>query len=275
MPKPSKNWFQIFSQWLPHAPLNQQELLATLRQAKEQHILHQDALSMLEGVLQVSQMRASEIMVPRSQMEVFEKDAPLEKMVNIVVESAHSRYPVVGEKRDEVVGIVLAKDLLQYAFSPTKEFHLRDILRPAVFIPDNKRLNILLAEFRQTRQHMAMVVDEYGGVTGLVTIEDILEQIVGDIADEHDIDEEAFVRQHSPDTYTVKAITELEYFNQVMSTNFSDEECDTIGGILLKYFGHLPKRGENITLEGLNFTILHADHRRIHLIKVVREAAGG
>jgi magnesium and cobalt transporter len=261
-------WLQRLKRFFVQEPTSRQELIQTLRKAKQRNILHQDDLSMFEGVLQVSQMRAQEIMIPRSQMVVIEKEAPLEDIVKLIIDSAHSRYPVIGDRRDEVIGIVLAKDLLLYAFGKEKEFQIRDLLRPASFVPVNKRLNVLLTEFRQTHNHIAMVVDEYGGVMGLITIEDVLEQIVGDIADEHDIDEDAFIRQQESNVYTVKAITDLERFNETFNTKFENNDCDTIGGLVLKEFGHLPKRGEHIRLDPLKITVLHSDNRRIHLLRV-------
>jgi magnesium and cobalt transporter len=237
---------------------------------------------MVEGAFQVSEMQVRDVMVPRSQMVVVERDAPFDDVLATVIESGHSRFPVIGESRDEVVGTLLAKDLLPYlAGDREAAFNIRDTLRPAVFVPESKRLNVLLRDFRSTRNHMAIVVDEYGGVAGLVTIEDVLEQIVGDIDDEYDIgDEESFIKRHSDAEYIVKALTPIEDFNAAFGTEFSDEEFDTVGGLLLKAFGRLPERGDTVELEGLRFEVLHSDGRRIHLLKVHSEpdallSAGG
>jgi magnesium and cobalt transporter len=214
-------------------------------------------------------MQVRDIMIPRAQMVVIDQEASANDLLPIVVESQHSRYPVIGENRDEVVGILLAKDLLRLTFAEQKTFNLRQILRKPVFIPESKRLNVLLREFRLTRNHMAIVVDEYGGVAGLVTIEDVLEQIVGEIVDESDIsDAESNIKQMSDSQYTVKALTPIQDFNDYFKTQFSDEEADTIGGLILHHLGHLPKRGETTTIAGLEFRILHADNRRVRLLRV-------
>jgi magnesium and cobalt transporter len=236
---------------------------------------------MMEGVLQVAEMQVRDIMIPRSKMVVVDQDATLEDIMPILTRSAHSRFPVVGDNQDEVVGILLAKDLLSYFVNdnaPT--FNVRDNLRPAVLIPESKRLNVLLKEFRASRNHMALVVNEYGGIDGLVTIEDVLEQIVGDIVDEHDNDENFYIHKHSESRYTIKALTPIEEFNEVFDTQLSDEEYDTIGGMLVRRFGHLPKRGETILIEelpglpaglGLHFKVLHADGRRLHLLQLTMQ----
>jgi len=224
---------------------------------------------MIEGVLQVSEMQVRDIMIPRAQMVVVERDAPLEKIIPVLTASAHSRFPVIGDSRDEVVGILLAKDLLAYfGNNGPRVFNIRDVLRPAVFIPESKRLNVLLKEFRASRNHMAIVVDEYGGVAGLVTIEDVLEQIVGEIADEHDIDEDADIKPYKDDIYTVKALTTVNDFNEYFNADFSDEEFDTIGGLVMQSFGYLPKRGESADIGRFHFRVLHADNRRIYLLRV-------
>jgi magnesium and cobalt transporter len=214
-------------------------------------------------------MQVRDIMVPRAQMAVVERDAPLGQILPLVIESAHSRFPVVGDSRDEVVGILLAKDLLAYGGPDgSGSFNVRDLLRPAVFIPESKRLNVLLKEFRASRNHMAIVVDEYGGVAGLVTIEDVLEQIVGEIVDEHDIEEDAYIKKHNDNVYAVKALAPIEEFNNYFHSNFSDEEFDTIGGLVMQRFGRLPRRGEVLTIDRFRFKVLNADSRRIHLLQV-------
>lgn len=264
---PTRSWLERISQTLLGEPKDRQQLVELLRDAEQREVLDPGALNMIEGVLQVSEMRVNEIMIPRSKMVIIEREKSLEEILPIVIESAHSRFPVIGESRDEVVGLLLAKDLLSYGFNKTQErFNLRNLLRPAVFVPQTKRLDILLNEFRKNRNHLAMVVDEYGGVTGLVTIEDVIEQIVGDIEDEHDIDEDHMIRKHGDNQYSIKAITPIEEFNAYFNTQLSDKEFDTIGGLVLQAFGHLPKRGEHITLAGIPFTVQKATHRRILLL---------
>jgi magnesium and cobalt transporter len=222
---------------------------------------------MIEGALQVSEMQVRDIMVPRAQMEMVELHAAPEQILPTVIESGHSRFPVCGENKDDIVGILLAKDLLRYFAG--HEFSLREMLRPAVFVPESKRLNVLLRDFRRNRNHMAIVVDEYGGVAGLLTIEDVLEQIVGEIEDEYDFDEtEANILLDRNGMYRVKAQTEIAGFNETFGTQFSDEEYDTIGGLLLSRFGRLPKRGEEIDFDNLRFRVQRADSRRLHSLLV-------
>ena len=262
-------WLEKLGQALLKEPKDREQLTELLRNAQQRNLLDSDALSMIEGVLEVSEMQVRDIMIPRTQMVVVNNDVAPEDFLPIIIESAHSRFPVIGDNRDEVVGILLAKDLLVYFASNEKEtFNIRDILRPAVFIPESKRLNVLLREFRASRNHMAMVVDEYGGVAGLVTIEDVLEQIVGDIEDEHDFEEDAFIIKHSDTRYTAKALTPIEDFNETFSTNFNDDEFDTIGGLLTQAFGRVPKRGETKTIDRFVFKVLRADSRRILLMQV-------
>ncbi len=266
----SRSWLDRISKVLSGGePRTLEELIDVLHDAQTRGLLDADALTMIEGVLEVSEMRVRDIMIPRAQMVVVERDAPLVDILPIITESAHSRFPVIGESRDEVLGILLAKDLLPYfADDRVAEFNVRDILRPAVFIPESKRLNVLLNEFRSSRNHIAIVVDEYGGVDGLVTIEDVLEQIVGEIIDEHDVDDQVYVMKHGDRLYTVKALTPIEEFNEYFSSDFSDEEFDTIGGLLMREFGHLPKRGETRSIGRFRFKVLHADSRRIHLLQL-------
>ena len=262
-------WLKRIRQVFSAEPQNREELVSLLRGSQQHGLFDVDAQGMMEGVLQVADMQVRDIMIPRSQMVVVSRDESPEKLLPIIVESGHSRFPVVGEDIDEVIGVLLAKDLLRYCSDNNRDnFSLRDVLRPAIFIPESKRLNVLLKEFRASRNHMAIVVNEYGGVSGMVTIEDVLEQIVGEIEDEHDIDEGTFIRKYSDVNYTVKALTPIEEFNEYFKTEFSDEEFDTIGGLVIKLLGHLPKRGERLEVGSLSFQILRADNRRIHLLKV-------
>lgn len=261
-------WLERLGAWLSHEPETRDELLAVLQGAFEHNLLDSDALSMIEGVLGVSEQQVRRIMIPRAQMDVIDIHDPVEQIVPVVIETAHSRFPVIDKNKDDVIGILLAKDLLQYYARPG-EFHLREMLRPAVFIPESKRLNVLLKEFRASRNHMAIVVDEYGGVSGLVTIEDVLEQIVGDIEDEYDFDEtEDNIIQDKGGRFRVKALTAIEDFNAAFGTEFDDQEFDTVGGLVLNRFGHMPKRGETIVFEDLSFEVLRADSRRVHTLLV-------
>ncbi len=259
------------SAFLMREPEDREQLLHLLHSAYERNLLDADALAMIEGVLQVSEMQARDIMIPRSQMDVIDIGDSPAQFIPSVMQTAHSRFPVIGENKDNVIGILLAKDLLRY-YAGEEEFNVREMLRPVVFIPESKPLNVLLKEFRASRNHIAIVVDEYGGVAGLVTIEDVLEQIVGDIEDEHDIDEvdEKIVAERGGQ-YRVKALTELSDFNEVFGTNYNDDEFDTIGGLVLKHFGHIPKRGEQIDFDNLSFKVLRADSRRMHLLQVVKK----
>lgn len=255
-------------------PEDREQLGDLLRDAEKHNLLDADALAMIEGVLNVSDMQVREVMVPRSQMIVIKENESPDVFLPVMVESAHSRFPVIGDNRDEVEGIILAKDVLAYfggrgnGKDSGVRFNLRDLLRPAVVVPESKRLNVLLNDFRANRNHMAIVVDEYGGVAGLVTIEDVLEQIVGDIEDEHDFDDDVFIVSHSDKKYTLKALTPIDEFNEYFETKFSDDEFDTIGGLLMKKFGRLPKRGESAGLDRFQFTVLRADSRRIHLLQL-------
>ena len=253
-------------------PKDRDELIDMLKEAQKKRLFDTDALSMIEGVLLVSEMQVRDIMIPRAQMVVVQRDDDLEDILPVVADSTHSRFPVVGDSKDSVVGILLAKDLLPYFReldhdeSEKRAFNCRDIMRKVVFVPESKRLNMLLKEFRSGRNHMAMVRDEYGGVSGLVTIEDVLEQIVGEIVDEHDIDEEAFILKHSEHEYTLKALTPLEEFNDYFDAHWDDSQFDTLGGYLMKAFGHIPERDESITLDQYEFKVLKADSRRIYLL---------
>ncbi|AWI75676.1 MAG: magnesium/cobalt efflux protein [Azoarcus sp.] len=267
---PSKpSLIERLSALLSREPEDRDELLALLHSAFDRNLLDADALSIIEGALQMSDMQVRDVMIPRAQMDVVHVDDPMDKIAAFVVDTAHSRFPAIGESKDDVSGILLAKDLLRYFAG--REFDLRDMLRPAVFVPESKRLNVLLRDFRVSRNHMAIVVDEYGGVAGLVTIEDVLEQIVGDIEDEYDFDEIGDnIRLDQSGRYRVKATTEIEDFNAAFATHFSDEEVDTVGGLVIRQFGRLPKRGEAVVLEGLKIQVLRADSRRVHTLVVER-----
>ena len=264
-----RGWWDRVGLALSGAPRDRAQLLDVLREAQNRKLIHPDALEMIEGVFEVTEMQARDIMIPRAQMVTVDRDWDLAQMLPVVVKSAHSRFPVVSDSRDQVIGILLAKDLLRYcATHGTERFDLREILRPAVFIPESKRLNVLLKEFRDSRNHIAIVVDEYGGVSGLVTIEDVLEQIVGEIDDEHDIDEDAYIARHADSRYVIKALTPIEEFNKAFGTSYSDEDYDTVGGLIMSRLGHLPKRGENVQIDQFRFKVTRADHRRIHLLQM-------
>lgn len=251
-------------------PKDINDLVNILKHATQLELLEPNTLSMLEGVLDVQETRVKDVMVPRSQMVTIERDMSLEKIVPIVAKSRHSRYPVLGENKEEVVGIMLAKDLLNYGFNySTQPFNMRDIIRPAIFIPEIKRLNVLLQEFRLNHNHMAMVVDEYGRITGLITIEDVLEQIVGEIEDEHDTDTNPTINPQADGSYTVKALTQIQEFNDYFGTDIDEEGIETIGGVIMRAMGHLPKRGEGVIIGDMQFTVLRADNRRLHLLSVI------
>ncbi|GAB4121544.1 MAG: transporter associated domain-containing protein [Sideroxydans sp.] len=255
------------SMMLLREPEDREQLIALLHSAYERNLLDADALSMMEGVIQVSERQVREIMIPRAQMDVIDISQAPETFIPFVIERAHSRFPVVDGDKDNIIGILLAKDLLRYYAG--EEFDVRDMLRPAVFVPESKRLNVLLRDFRSNRNHLALVVDEYGGVCGMVTIEDVLEQIVGDIADEYDFDEdEDNIIQQDEAHWRVKADTEIGDFNAAVGAAFSDEECDTMGGLVLKAAGQLPKRGDSVQMGGWHFTVLRADSRRLYSLLV-------
>jgi len=253
---------------LIRGPEDREHLVKQLHSAFERNLLDADALAMIEGALQVSEMQVRDIMVPRAQMDMIDVNETPDKFIPHVIATAHSRFPVVDKNRDDVIGVLLAKDLLRY-YAGEEEFNVRHMLRPAVFVPESKRLNVLLREFRANRNHMAIVVDEYGGVAGLVTIEDVLEQIVGEIEDEYDFDdsEDNIVREQGG-LYRVKAQTEIADFNRVFGTKYSDADFNTVGGLVLNRFGRLPERGEAITIDGLRVQVLRADSRRLHVLQV-------
>lgn len=254
-------------------PRDRDELLDLLRDAHARNIFDADTLQMVEGAFQVVEMRVRDIMVPRAQMVVLEDDASFEEMLPVIIKSGHSRFPVISEDKDNVVGVLLAKDLLRHASGDSKQsFDLASLIRPATITPETKRLNVLLKEFRAERNHMAIVMDEYGGVAGLVTIEDVLEEIVGEIDDEHDKDEGQLIKDNGDGNYTIRALTPIEEFNEVLGTRFSDEEFDTIGGLLMQHIGHMPKNGEEAVIDGCLFRVMVADSRRIHLLQVTSPA---
>ena len=256
---------------LMREPEDREQLIELLHSSFERNLLDADALAMIEGVLQVSEMQARDIMVPRAQMDVIDIGESPDQFIPSVIQTAHSRFPVISENKDDVIGILLAKDLLRY-YAGEEEFNVREMLRPAVFIPESKPLNILLKEFRKNRNHIAIVVDEYGGGAGLVTIEDVLEQIVGDIEDEYDFDDvDDNIILEKSGQYRIKALTEISDFNESFGTHFSDEEFDTVGGLILNRFGRVPKRGEQISIDNLAFKVLRSDSRRLHLLQVTKK----
>ncbi len=261
-------WLKRLSRVFGEGPENREQLISLLQDAKAQHLLDSEALSMMEGALQVSEMRVRDIMIPRAQMTVINREDPLEEILPIVIDSAHSRFPVIDDDRSEVIGILLAKDLLAYCGNNSKRFYVRDLLRAAVFVPESKRLNVLLNEFRANRNHMAIVVDEYGDAAGLVTIEDVLEQIVGEIEDEHDFDDAAAILKRGETEYTIKAHTPIEDFNEYFGVGLDAGEFDTMAGLVINAMGHMPKRGERVDIDRFKFKVLRADSRRIHLLEV-------
>jgi magnesium and cobalt transporter len=271
-PHPKPTLLDRLGAFLMRAPDDREQLVELLRSSYERNLIDADALGMIEGALQVSELEARDIMVPRAQMDMIDINETRDQILPKVVASGHSRFPVYGENKDDIVGVLLAKDLLRYFTGVQPD--LRAMLRPAVFVPESKRLNVLLRDFRRNRNHMAIVVDEYGGVAGLLTIEDVLEQIVGEIEDEYDLDEDGDnIVADRNGVYRVKAQTEIGAFNEAFGTKFSDEAYDTVGGLLLAGFGRLPKRGEELELEGLKLRVLRADSRRIYSVRVERLAA--
>ncbi|MGD8416189.1 MAG: transporter associated domain-containing protein [Pseudomonadales bacterium] len=263
-----RSFWEWFSELFSGEPSDRIELRERLRDAADRQLVDGDELNIIFGALQVADMQARDIMIPRSQMAYLKDDEPPEVILKKVVEARHSRFPVIGDDLDDVKGILHAKDLLQLALQEGRDFDIKDWIRPAQVVPESKRLNVLLQDFRSTRNHMAVVVDEYGHVSGVVTIEDVLEQIVGDIEDEHDVDDDSGVKQLDDSTWNVKATTTVEDFNEYFDREFDDEEFDTIGGIVLKAFGHLPERGERVSIDDLEFRVLNADSRRVRLLQV-------
>lgn len=264
-----RTWLERITQILQVDPRDREHLLEILRDSEKRSLLDMDSLGMIEGVLQVSEMQVRDIMIPRSQMSVLLRTQSPEEMLADIIESGHSRFPVIGDSRDEVEGILLAKDMLRFFRKDSDDISIRDYLRAPVFVPESKRLNVLLKDFRSSHNHLAIVVDEYGGVAGMVTIEDVLEQIVGEIEDEHDIDEGKFILKHDDNHFIVKALTEIEEFNEFFNTSFNGDEFDTIGGQVLNEFGHMPKRDEVVCINDMSFRVLRSDNRRIYLLEVI------
>jgi magnesium and cobalt transporter len=264
-----KSWLERLTQAFSFEPKSGEDVIEILRVAHANKIIDRDALEIMEGALHVSDQQVREIMIPRSQMVMIRLDAGLDEVLSIATESNHSRFPVMGDSTDDIKGILLAKDLLQVACKGGAGFNLVDFVRPANIIPESKRLNVLLRDFREKRYHMAVVIDEYGGVAGLVTIEDVLEEIVGDIEDETDDTEQNMIRLLEDNRYRVAALTPVEDFNEFFRTGLSEEEFDTIGGILLRAFGQLPCVGESIGIDNLLFTVVDGDKRQIRELEVL------
>jgi magnesium and cobalt transporter len=265
----SRTWLEKLGRAFGGEPKSRDDLLELLRDVTEQGLIESETLAMMEGALEVDELQVRDVMVPRSHMVVIAEDASLTDILPVIIESGHSRFPVVGEDKDEIRGILLAKDLLQLVVGDNAP-DLSELLRPAVIIPESKRLNVLLREFRVSKNHMALVVDEYGGVSGLVTIEDVLEEIVGDIDDEHDVEAIADVQRIEEDRYLVQALTAIDDFNDALGTDFSDDEYDTIGGLVVAEFGRLPEAGEAVEIGEWRFEVSSADDRRLHAIEVAR-----
>ncbi|MDW6092315.1 CNNM family magnesium/cobalt transport protein CorC [Vibrio rhizosphaerae] len=263
-----KSFFGRLGQLFQGDPKDRQELVEVIRDSEVNDLIDHDTKAMLEGVIQISEMRVRDIMIPRSQMVTIDRDASLDKLITLITDAQHSRYPIISEDKDHVDGILLAKDLLKYLGSTCTPFHIDEVIRPAVIVPESKRVDRLLKEFREERYHMAIVVDEFGGVSGLVTIEDILEEIVGDIEDETDDEEQQDIRKLSKHTFSINALTTIEDFNQTFGANFSDEEVDTVGGLVMTAFGHLPERGEVVQLADYQFKVTSADNRRVVQLQV-------
>ncbi|MFZ7283812.1 CNNM family magnesium/cobalt transport protein CorC [Avibacterium avium] len=258
----------LFGRFFQGELKNREELVEVIRDSEQNELIDQDTREMIEGVMEIAELRVRDIMIPRSQIVFIEAEQDLDACLETIIESAHSRFPVITDEKDNIAGILHAKDLLKFLRSNAEEFDLLSLLRPVVIVPESKRVDRMLKDFRSERFHMAIVVDEFGAVSGLVTIEDILEQIVGDIEDEFDEEDVADIRQLSRHTYAVRALTDIEDFNQQFHTHFADEEVDTVGGVVMQAFGHLPKRGEEITLENLHFKVTSADSRRIIQLRV-------
>ena len=269
----SSGWYRRLSRVLKGEPADRDDLLELLRDKRWRTVLDTDERAMLQGVLEVSESQVRDVMIPRSQMVVLEQEAPRDEVLRTIIERGHSRFPVIGEDRDEVVGILLAKDVLRhFVETPGESFDLSRYLRAPTFIPESKRLNTLLKEFRVSRNHMAIVVDEYGGTAGLLTIEDVLEEIVGEIDDEHDPQEVEPIQKQDDSRYQVRALTRVEEFNDYFDSDLHDEDYDTIGGLVIHHLGRLPRRGETVLCGGFRFKVLQADRRRVHSVEVTREA---
>ena len=271
-PEASKQSFfqSLFGRFFQGELKNREDLVEVIRDSEQNDLIDQDTREMIEGVMEIAELRVRDIMIPRSQIFFIEAEQDLDSCLDVIIASAHSRFPVIkdADDRDNIVGILHAKDLLKYLRASAEEFNLLDVIRPTMIVPESKRVDRMLKDFRAERFHMAIVVNEFGGVSGLVTIEDVLEQIVGDIEDEFDEEDVADIRQLSRHTYAVRALTDIDDFNQQFNTQFVDEEVDTIGGLIMQAFGYLPKRGEEITLENLHFKVTSADSRRIIQLRV-------
>ena len=264
-----KSWIDKITQVFSDEPTDTKSLLELLRNAEQDQVLDADALGIIEGALQVSSMQVRDVMIPRSQLVNVPAKLPPNEIIELVTKASHSRFPVTGENVDNVIGILLAKDLLPLILKEeTGKLDIKNVVRPATFVPESKRLNVLLKEFRETRQHMAIVIDEYGSVSGAVTIEDVLEQIVGEIEDEYDVDDESHIKKFDEENYIVKALTSVDEFNEYFGTQFSDQEFTTLGGLVLQKIGHIPERGETINIGPFLVTVLNADSRQIKLLKV-------
>ncbi|HNR22575.1 MAG TPA: transporter associated domain-containing protein [Steroidobacteraceae bacterium] len=262
-------WLKRLKRSVGGEPEDRESLLNSLRAAAARGLLDADALEMIEGVLDVADLRVRDIMIPRAQMVSVRRNDPASAILPAVVESGHSRFPVMDDDRDDIVGILLAKDLLRvFAEGGTDSFDIRECMRPAVFVPEAKRVNVLLKEFRGNRNHMAIVVDEYGGVAGVVTIEDVIEQIIGEIDDEFDVDEDINIRKDAERQFTVRGVTEIEEFNEYFGSDFPDDEFDTVAGLVMKAFGRLPRRGESVTIGDIEFRVMRADRRRLESLRV-------
>lgn len=266
----SMSWIRKLGRALSGEAEDRDALVQLMRQALERGLIDTDALQMLEGVLAVSDLQVRDIMIPRAQMVAVHRDDPPSKLLPVIVESGHSRFPVVDDDRDDIVGILLAKDVLRLrASGDTEDFDIRECMRPVVVVPESKRVNVLLKEFRRNRNHMAIVVDEYGGVAGLVTIEDAIEQIVGDIDDEFDVEDDQNIRKEADRQFVVRGATPIAEFNEYFGANLSDAEFDTVAGLVMKQLGHLPRRGETAIIEGIEMRVLRADRRRVDALKVI------
>jgi magnesium and cobalt transporter len=264
-----KSWLNKLTQAFAHEPKNRKELLEVLREAHQNSLLDSEALAIVEGAIQVADLQVRDIMVPRSQMISIKAEQTPQDFLPAIIESAHSRFPVFGDNLDDVLGILLAKDLLPLILQGNHDsFNLADLLRPVTFVPESKRLNVLLREFRANHNHMAVVIDEYGGVAGLVTIEDVLEQIVGDIEDEHDVEEDSYIKPLPSGDFLIKALTPIDHFNDSFDSDFDDSDFDTVGGLVMSAFGRLPKRNEVTIIGDYRFRIINADSRRVHLLRL-------
>ena len=264
-----KSWIDKIALLFSTEPRNRGDLEDVLAVAAENEVIDEDARSIMEGAMQVSDMQARDIMIPRGQMVVIKTEATLEEILPQIIRAAHSRYPVIGDSSDDILGILLAKDLLPQILSENNDnFQIEDLLRPTMVVPESKRLNVLLQEFRENRNHMAIVIDEYGGVAGLVTIEDVLEEIVGEIEDETDVEADRFIRKISSDEFFIKALTPIDEFNEYFNSDFNDADFDTIGGLVIQAFGHMPARNETATIDSFEFKVINSGQRKIHSLRM-------